>query len=276
MEVQRPAPLGEEPRSNVWERTSPPPPLTWAVGGNATQLEVGRVPRPAWPIVAGALARACAALRRSVLILVPAPERFADELRPWLAGLPSVHVFSEVGISFLDRPPALDESVNKRLEALAALARSGEEPTVVVSSRRAMTRRPSPRETLRTETLCLLTAKDPPGRGAFRLVELGYSREARSKIAAVSLRGGILDVVPTAADSPGPSRMGRRRDRKLFAFSIPKTNARSWRFRGIDRTGRELLIGPGRGAAAVASCANGPSLTACGRCPIGMGGNWRP
>ena len=86
------------------------------------QLDVGRLPRPAWPIVAGALARACAAFRRSVVIFVPAPERFADELRPWLAGHPSVHVFSEVGVSFLDRPPAFDESVNKRLEALAALA----------------------------------------------------------------------------------------------------------------------------------------------------------
>src|SRR5882762_9551954 len=127
--------------SALWKKTiSGAPALERWVGGQARQVDVGRLPRPAWPIVTGALARACAALRRSVVILVPAPERFADELRPWLAGSPSVHVFSEVGVSFLDRPPAFDESVNKRLEALAALARSGEAPTAVVSSRRALTR----------------------------------------------------------------------------------------------------------------------------------------
>ena len=123
--------------STLWQRTiAASPALEQWVGGNASQLDVSRLPRPAWPIVAGAMARACAGLRRSLVILAPAPERFADELRPWLGGHPSVHVFSEVGVSFLDRPPAFDESVNKRLEALAALARSGDEPTVVVSSRR--------------------------------------------------------------------------------------------------------------------------------------------
>src|SRR3981081_1526752 len=106
--------------STLWERTiAAAPPLERWVNEAASHLEVGRLPRPAWPIVAGALARACAGLRRSVVILVPAPERFADELRPWLAGHPPVHVFSEVGVSFLDRPPAFDESVNKRLDALA-------------------------------------------------------------------------------------------------------------------------------------------------------------
>src|SRR5258706_6756237 len=125
--------------STLWEKTiSSAPALERWVGGSAQQVDIGRLPRPAWPIVAGAVARACAALRRPVFILVPAPERFADELRPWLAGHPSVHVFSEVGVSFLDRPPPVDESVNKHLEALAGLARSSQEPAVVVSSRRAM------------------------------------------------------------------------------------------------------------------------------------------
>src|ERR1700732_3110294 len=100
------------------------------VDGSLKDLEIGRLPRPAWPIVAGALARACAAARRQVLILVPAPERFADELRPWLAGNPPVRVFAEIGISFLDRPPAFDESVNKRLETLAML--TNEDPAVIV------------------------------------------------------------------------------------------------------------------------------------------------
>src|SRR3977135_669312 len=109
--------------SSIWEGAiAAVPALERWVSGSLSDLEVGRLPRPAWPIVAGAVARASVARRRPVLILVPAPERFADELRPWLAGYPPVRVFAEVGISFLDRPPAFDESVNKRLEALATLA----------------------------------------------------------------------------------------------------------------------------------------------------------
>src|ERR1700687_5444577 len=125
--------------SSLWKSTiGAAPDLERWVGGSMTDLEVGRLPRPAWPIVAGAIARACAARRRPVLILGSAPERFSDELRPCLAGYPPVRVFAEVGISFLDRPPAFDEAVNKRLEALASLAT--EEPAVIVSSRRAITR----------------------------------------------------------------------------------------------------------------------------------------
>ena len=178
--------------STLWESTiAASPALERWVGGNASQLDVGRLPRPAWPIVGAALARASAALRRSVVILVPAPERFADELRPWLAGHPSVHVFSEVGVSFLDRPPAFDESVNKRLEALAALARSGEEPTVIVSSRRAMTRQTISPADLADGTLLLAPGKGPdPVAVAHRLIELGYSREA-----LVEGRGQFLSLI---------------------------------------------------------------------------------
>ena len=107
----------------------------WITRASA-ELEVARLPRPAWPIVAGSITRAIAARGRSVLILVPGPERFADELRLWLAGDPPTYMFAEVRVSFLDRPPAFDEAVNRRLEALSALASSAE-PVLVVSSRRA-------------------------------------------------------------------------------------------------------------------------------------------
>jgi hypothetical protein len=126
--------------SPLWQSTIAVAPALerWIKGGG--EVSVGRLPRPAWPIVAGSLARASFEQGRSVLILVTAPERFADELRPWLNGRPSTSVFAEVTVSFLDRPPAFDESVNKRLEALSALARSAIEPSVVVASRRAITR----------------------------------------------------------------------------------------------------------------------------------------
>ncbi len=190
--------------SPLWQSTIAVAPALerWIEGGG--EVSVGRLPRPAWPIVAGSLARASIEQGRSVLILVTAPERFADELRPWLNGRPSTSVFADVTVSFLDRPPAFDESVNKRLEALSALARSAIEPSVVVASRRAITRQTISPGDLETGTLSLAPGKGPdPISVASRLVELGYSREplveARGQF---SLRGGILDVFPTASDEP--------------------------------------------------------------------------
>ena len=249
--------------STLWEKTiSAVPALERWIGGDAARLEVGRLPRPAWPIVAGALARASAALRHSIVILVPAPERFADELRPWLAGHPSVHVFSEVGVSFLDRPPAFDESVNKRLEALAALARSGEEPTVVVSSRRAMTRQTiSPRD-LAGGTLLLAPGKGPdPVAVARRLIELGYSREALVEDRGqFSLRGGILDVFPTVADAPVRGEWEGDVIETLRLFDPQNQRSVMAIPEAAIRTGRELLLGPERGSAAVARIRESVSL----------------
>ena len=175
----------------------------WTESGRG-ELHVARLPRPAWPIVAGSLARACAERGRSVLVLVPAPERFADELRLWLAGQVPTNVFAEVMVSFLDRPPAFDEAVSRRLETLTALAHAAELPCVTVSSRRAMTR-----QTIARRDLVDTTVHLEPGRGpdplavAARLVELGYSREPLVEAhGQFSLRGGILDVYPAAADAP--------------------------------------------------------------------------
>jgi transcription-repair coupling factor (superfamily II helicase) len=249
--------------SALWQKTiSAAPQLERWVGAAEAHLDVGRLPRPAWPIVAGALARARAALRRSVLILVPAPERFADELRPWLAGHPSVHVFSEVGVSFLDRPPAFDESVNKRLEALAALARSGEEPVVVVSSRRAITRQTISAQGLAEGTMLLAPGRGPdPVAVAVRLVELGYSREPLVEDRGqFSLRGGILDVFPTAADAPVRAEWEGDLIETLRLFDPENQRSVMAIPEAAIRTGRELLLGPPRGAAAVALLRESVSL----------------
>ena len=249
--------------STLWERTiSAAPPLQRWVSASASQLDVARLPRPAWPVVAGAVARARAALRQSVLILVPAPERFADELRPWLAGHPLVHVFSEVGVSFLDRPPAFDESVNKRLEALAALARSGEEPTVVVSSRRAIIRQTVSPQDLAAGTLLLAPGNGPdPVAVALRLVELGYSREPLVEDRGqFSLRGGILDVFPTAADAPVRAEWEGDVIETLRLFDPENQRSVMAIPEASIRTGRELLLGPDRGSAAVALVRRSVSL----------------
>ena len=222
-------------------------------GGSGAELQVARLPRAAWPVVAGAVARSCDERGRSLLVMAPAPERFADELRPWLAVVPPTHVFAEVAVSFLDRPPAFDEAVNKRLEALSALARAADEPCVIVSSRRACTRQTlSPRD-LADGTVLLAPGSGPdPIAVAARLVELGYTREplveARGQF---SLRGGILDVFPAAADSPVRAEWSGDLIETLRLFD-PENQRSVMAVPAVSiRTGRELLLGPERGAAAV-------------------------
>ena len=237
----------------LWQATvdASPPLARWLERPDG-RLRVGRLPRPAWPIVAASIARDLTARRRSLLVLVPAPERFAGDLRTWLAGRPPVHVFAEVAVSFLDRPPAFDEAVSLRLEALTALKGSDGEPAVVVSSRRAALR-----ATISPADLAAGTVELEPGAGpdpvtvAARLTELGYSRESMvEEPGQFSLRGGILDVFPAGADSPARAEwLGNTID-TLRVFD--PTNQRSVMGLGrvVIRTGRELMIGPERGALA--------------------------
>ncbi len=233
--------LGAEPRLEGW------------VARGHTELHVARLPRSAWPIVAGAVARALTNRRKSAVILVQDPERFAEELRLWLNGQPAAYVFAEVRVSFLDRPPAFDESVNRRLEALAALASADRIPAVVVSSRRALTRQTISRRDLGDTSITLRPGEGPdPIAVAGRLVELGYTREPLvEERGQFSLRGGILDVFPSAADAPVRAEWVGDAVETLRLFD--PDNQRSVMAMGevTIRTGRELLIGPERGAGAV-------------------------
>ena len=227
------------------------PQLAGWIGRGSGGLDVARLPRPAWPIVAGAVARAITERGVSVVILVPGPDRFADELRVWLAGNPATHVFAEVGVSFLDRPPAFDEAVNRRLEALTALA--GGEPIVVVSSRRAITRQTISRRDLLESTVELRPGAGPdPVSVAGRLIELGYTREPLvEERGQFSLRGGILDVFPAAADAPVRAEWAGESVETLRLFD-PENQRSVMPIPEVTiRTGRELLIGPERGAEAV-------------------------
>ncbi|TMB40804.1 MAG: hypothetical protein E6J53_10820, partial [Chloroflexi bacterium] len=226
------------------------------------RLQVGRLPRSAWPIVAGSLARAALERGRPVLVLAAAPERFADELRLWLNGRPSTYAFAEITVSFLDRPPAFDESVSKRLEALDALARSADEPAVVVASRRAYTRQTISRHDLVEGAVLLAPGRGPdPMTVAGRLVDLGYSREAQVEThGQFSLRGGILDVFPSAADSPVRAEWSGDVIETLRLFD-PENQRSVMAIPEVSiRTGRELLLGPARGSAAVSRLRESVSL----------------
>ena len=239
--------------TTLWESTLAAAPEVgrWLSGARA-ELRASRVPRAAWPVVAGAVARACAARGRSLLILVPAPDRFCDDLRPWLAGTPPAFVFAEVAISFLDRPPAFDEAVSKRLEALAALADPAHGPSVVVSSRRACTRMTISATDLVEGTVTLAPGSGPdPVAVATRLVELGYSREALvEERGQFSLRGGILDVFPAGAEMPARAEWSGDVVETLRVFDPENQRSVMALPQVVIRPGRELLLGPRRGAAA--------------------------
>ena len=234
--------------SALWEnvlRSSPE--LERWVSGRRPALDVARLPRAAWPVVAASLARSL----KTVLILVPGPDRFADELRLWLSGNPATYVFAEVAISFLDRPPAFDDAVNRRLEALTALATG--EPAVIVSSRRAIARQTISRKDLVESTVALRPGSGPdPVAVASRLVELGYTREPLvEERGQFSLRGGILDVFPSAADAPVRAEWSGDVVETLRVFDPENQRSVMAIEEATIRTGRELLIGPDRGAAAV-------------------------
>ena len=215
------------------------------------EIEVARLPRPAWPIVAGSIAAEVVDRGTSVLILIAGPDRFADDLRLWLAGHLSTYVFAEVAVSFLDRPPAFDEAVNRRLEALTALA--GAEPVVVISSRRAITRQTISRHDLVESTVTLRPGQGPdPVQVAGRLVELGYTREPLvEERGQFSLRGGILDVFPSAADAPVRAEWSGETVETLRLFDPENQRSVMPIPEAVIRTGRELLIGASRGSAAV-------------------------
>ncbi len=238
--------------SRLWERILEEAPAlrNWPARG-AGALAVARLPRPAWPIVAGALSRALADAGRSVLILVPAPDRFCDDLRPWLAGRPSAYVFAEVAVSFLDRPPAFDEAVNKRMEALNALA-DRLTPSIVVSSRRAITRATISPGDLSQGTMVLAPAAGPdPVAVATRLVEMGYSREPLvEEHGQFSIRGGILDVFPAASDSPVRAEWAGDEIETLRLFDPVNQRSVMPVTRIAIHPGRELLLGGRRGAGA--------------------------
>ena len=240
--------------SLLWEGTvAANPVLARWLDVHRAKLRVARLPRGAWPIVAGSVAHAVATKGRPLVILVSAPDRFAEELRTWLGGRLPVHVFAEIQVSFLDRPPAFDDAVNRRLDALAALAGSPDGSRgVIVSSRRAMTRMTiSPRD-LADATIELMPGAGPdPVRVATRLVELGYSREPLVEEAGqFSLRGGILDVFPAGADAPARAEwLGDTVD-TLRVFDPTNQRSVMGLARLLVRPGKELLIGPTRGAAA--------------------------
>lgn len=197
-------------------------------------------------------------LGRPVLVLSPHPDRFLAELRPWLAGHPPAYLFGEVAASFLDRPPPGDESVSQRLEALAALAAvsagglGSPGSCLVVSSRRAAMRQTLAPEDLAAALVLRPGLRADPTQLANRLVELGYVREPLAEAPGqFALRGGILDVYPASA--PAPARAEFFGDEVETLRLYDPENQRSVMPVPEIRVlpGRELLLGPERGRAAV-------------------------
>jgi transcription-repair coupling factor (superfamily II helicase) len=224
--------------TELWRR------LTEAVPATGS---LARLPAGAWAPIAGALARRAGEEGRTTLVLVRHPERFLAELRPWLAGTPAAYLFAEVGASFLDRPPAFDPAVGQRLEALAALA--GDEPAVLVSSRRAAARPTIAPELLRSTAIELTPGRRAElNRLAGQLTDLGYTREPMvEEQSQFSVRGGILDVFPAAGRSPVRAEFFGDEIESLRLFDPVNQRSVMAIPRVTIRPGRELVLGAGRG-----------------------------
>jgi len=245
--------------TELWRAALAGPIERWLEAGAVSPLRAGRIPPGAWPLLAGAVARAAVAAGRTALILAPHPDRFLRELRPWLAGEPPSYLFAEISVSFLDRPPAFDEAVSRRLEALAALQG---DPCLVVSSRRAALR-----PTVAPAALGATTIELKPGATAQLadvvrgLVELGYSREPQVETPGqFALRGGILDVFPAAARSPVRAEWFGDEIESLRIFDPLNQRSVMTVPRVTVRPGREVLLGPDRGSAAVNRIRQGAAL----------------
>jgi transcription-repair coupling factor (superfamily II helicase) len=221
---------------------------------------VQSLPRAAWPALAAALVRTAETARRPVLLLTPNPERFLAELRPWLAGRPRAVLFSEVQVSFLDRPPAFDQAVSQRLDALAALAQV--DPVLVVSSRRALQRVTMHPDDFRSAAVTLAPEQQAdPVQLASRLVELGYSREPLAEAPGqFALRGGILDIFPSGASTPVRAEFFGDVVDTLRLYDPQNQRSIMGTPRVVVVPGREVLLGPDRGSAAVARMRGGDIL----------------
>ena len=245
--------------TRLWRAVLEGPIAGWIANPEGDPLRLGRIPTGAWPLVAGAAARMAVEAGRTVLILAPHPERFLRELRPWLAGEPSSYLFAEIAVSFLDRPPAFDEAVSRRLESLAGLQG---EACLVVSSRRAALRPTVAPRDLAATTIQLLPGVTRVLNEVVRgLVELGYSREPQVETPGqFALRGGILDVFPAAATAPVRAEWFGDEIDSLRVFDPANQRSVMTIPRVTVRPGREVLLGPERGAAAVARLRQGAAL----------------
>jgi transcription-repair coupling factor (superfamily II helicase) len=233
--------------SALWERVLDGRLRDWLAGPRGSRLTLSALPRAAWPLVTAAIGRAAADAGRPVLVLAPSPARLLEELRPWLAGRPQASLFAEVTVNFLDRPPAFDRAVSQRIEALAAL--SGEEPGLVVSSRRAMMRMTVDPGDLAAATVVLAPGlQERPNVLTGRLVELGYTPEPLAEAPGqFALRGGILDVFPAGARMPVRAEFFGDEIETLRLYDPENQRSVMAVPRVTVRPGREVLLGQERG-----------------------------
>src|SRR5207244_6937715 len=120
-------------------------------------------------------------------------------------------------------------------------------------SRREMKRHMSCTLDLFEISVTLLPGDGPdPVTVSGRMIELGYTREPLvEEWGQSSLRGGILDVYPAAAEAPIRAEWAGDMVETLRFFDPENQRSVMAIREATIRTGRELLIGPERGAAAV-------------------------
>ena len=119
----------------------------------------------------------------------------------------------------------------------------------------------APADLARTTILLKPGAGQSPVAISGRLIELGYSREALAEAPGqFSLRGGILDVFPAGAGSPVRAEFFGDEIETLRLYDPQNQRSVIAVPQVTIRPGKELLIGPERGAAAAAAVRSGAAL----------------
>ncbi len=159
--------------------------------------------RAARPYVLAALAGDWRAPVIYVTARIDRSYNVSEQLPIWLGETLLIDRFAEPAASFYERAAWGESSIRARLETLSALTNAGQRP-IVVTSARALMQRTLPPPIFRERQITLRRGgRETLERLIGSWVKLGY--EPTSLVVqpgTYSRRGGIVDIFPSASDSP--------------------------------------------------------------------------
>ncbi len=220
-----------------------------AVGSSSIDADISLLEGLAAPVLAAMLQRRQAAGAPPVLLAIVPTGRRSDGLIPSLqAFVPDAEVLSFPAWETLphERLSPSAETVGQRLRTLTTLARhEGKRPVIIVASVRAALQ-PLAAGLTDIPPIALRSGERGHDLAAIveRLVELAYHRvDMVSRRGEFAVRGGILDVFPTAADHPFRVEFFGDEVEGIRTFSVADQRSLPGEVAAIELLpGRELLL----------------------------------
>jgi transcription-repair coupling factor (superfamily II helicase) len=235
------------------------PTIDGAVGLDRLRRRMSEAPSVMLGVSDGAKAAALAALaeggefaRRPLLVIVPRPqhaEALADELSSWLGGAAASRVlrYPERDALPYERLTPDPDDVQRRLQALDALAASSVSAPIVVACAAAIAQRTIAPDAVRRATIAVVRGERTIQHDLMLALDAGRYRiepEVTSPGEAAR-RGGIIDVWPPSEDAPLRIELFGDEVESIRAFDA--ATQRSYGLRDAVRIGpaRELVADAG-------------------------------